>query len=577
MDQTQTTPNFVSQIVETYRAGKSHGFIVHGNVYDYVVPGVNLSDYLTKMLSNRIVVFYNRSVGFTFATPSAKKEFTRLVGLEAAQTQPVNPALAALAQSRGQSPQDGPQLPTAPEAALPLIEKFVKASEPQTAAVVIEYIETVAPNGDPATMSPADRTNLVTLARWGRDPEIENQGQFIFLVTESIDQVNDSLKAAGNKYTVIEAPYPNTVERKEFIEWYVEAKEIEPSMTSQELATMTAGLNRVHIEDIFLVASIEGQLTPAMVKARKAQIIGNEYSDVLEVMDPQGGFEVVGGLDYIKDYFTRSVITPMRQGNTRRVPMGTLMLGPAGTGKSIMATAVAKEAGLNAVKLNIGGQIASKWQGEGERKLAKALRGILNFAPTIVFIDEIDQTVSRGQGNNQQDSRIFQMLLEFMADTSHRGQVVFLAASNRPDLMDPAMRRAGRFDDKIAFLVPTPEERAAIFGVFSTKFGLGLTQVPSQAVEITEGYTGAEIEAICRKAAMLVEDYAMDPAQAAVEAAKRIKATTRDLEYMTALALAEISDLDLLPPGYKELAQEPGAVEAIIEKTAPKSRGPREF
>lgn len=571
-------PEFITQIVNNYQAGKSHGFVIHGNVYDYVVPGVSLKDYIAKMLASRCVVFYNRSEGFSFPTPSCKEQFTQATQSQT-QAEPVNPALAALTQSRGQTPG---QLPTSPDSALPLIEKFIKASQPNSAAVVIEYTETVAPNGDVSTMSPNDRTNLVTLSRWGRDPEIEAQGQFVFLVTESLDQVNDNLKTAGNKYSIVEVPYPNQAERQAFVEWYLEAKSQELAgvsieLTTQELANMTAGLNRVHIEDIFLVAMIAGQLTAQMVKSRKSQIIGNEYNDVLEVMDSQGGFETVGGLDYIKDYFTRSVINPMRQGNNRRVPMGVLMLGPAGTGKSIMATAVAKEAGINAVKLNIGGQIASKWQGEGERKLAKALSGILNFAPTIVFIDEIDQTVSRGNGTNQQDSRIFQMLLEFMAETNHRGQVVFLAASNRPDLMDAALRRAGRFDDKIAFLVPAPEERAAIFGVFSRKFGLGLTQAPAQAVEATEGYTGAEIEAICRKAATLIEDEGIEPNQAVIEASKRIKATTQQIEFMTAIALAEISDLDLLPPGYKELAQEPGAIEAIIEKTEPKTRGRREL
>lgn len=576
------TPDFINQIVTTYQAGKSHAFILHGNAYDYVVPGLNLNDYLTKMLSTRCVVFYNRSKGFSFPSPSCERQFIQAVGLNQTQ-EPDNPALSALRQVRGQSqtPQS-PALPTSPDSALPLIEKFIMTSEPGTAAVVIEYAETITPNGDIMTMSATDRTNLVTLSRWGRDPEIESRGQFIFLVTEAIDQINDSLKTAGNKYSVIEVPYPNQAERQAFIEWYLEAKAgefsgVKMELTPGELANMTAGLNRVHIEDIFLIALIEGSLTAETVKNRKNQIIGNEYGEVLEIMEPQGGFETIGGLDYIKGYFSRSVINPMRQGNTRRVPMGVLMLGPAGTGKSIMATAVAKEAGINAVKLNIGGQIASKWQGEGERKLAKALRGILNFAPTIVFIDEIDQTISRGSGNNQQDSRIFQMLLEFMAETDHRGKVVFLAASNRPDLIDPALLRAGRFDDKIAFLVPSQDERTSIFEVFNRKFGIGLTSIPTQAVESTDGYTGAEIEAICRKAATLIEDEGLTPGEAVIEASRRIKATTRAIEYMTALAINEISDLDLLPPGARELAQDTKAVEAIIENTAPKIRGAREL
>lgn len=579
---TSTSPKFASEINDLYSAGIAHAFVISGNVADYVAPGVAFESFIKAWFSSRTVVFYNRSAGFSFPTPSMEKAFRQMLSDGQPQpATPTNPALAALAQSRGQSlptgQDDGP-LPTSPEAALPLIEKAMRQAERQSMAVIVEFAETVCPNGDIATMSPADRTTLVTLSRWGRDPELEKKGHFIFLVTESAGALNDAIKAAGNKYAQIQIEYPSTSERLEYIEWWiVNAREkaaeegqqaLTLTLTTREMANLTAGLNRTHIEDIFLRGQLEGQLTPEMIKDRKRAIIASEFGDVLEVLEPKGGFELVGGLDYIKEYFVKSVINPMRQGEAARVPMGVLMLGPAGTGKSIMAASVAYEARINAVKLNLGGQIASKWQGEGERKLAKALDGISNFAPTLVFIDEIDQVTGRGSGDNQQDSRIFQMLMEYMSDTNHRGQVVFLAASNRPDLIDPAMRRAGRFDDKIAFLVPTSEERAAIFQVFAKKYSLPLDEVPSQAVELTEGYTGAELEGIARKAYTVYTDQAVEPEDALVIACRKIKPTTQSIQFMTNLALAEISDADLIPPAYQGLWQDSDALQAQISEQA---------
>lgn len=237
------------------------------------------------------------------------------------------------------------------------------------------------------------------------------------------------------------------------------------------------------------------------------------------------------------------------------------------TGKSIMAEAVAQEAGVNAVRLRIGGQIASKWQGEGERNLEKALRAIEGLAPTIVFIDEIDQAISRGNGGgNEQNQRIFQRLLEFMSDTGHRGDIVFLAATNRPDLMDAALRRPGRFDKKIPFLVPDADERKAIFEVMARRYlGQGC-EVSEDTIEATEGWTGAEIEAVAVKAAELVEDENLDGCEAINQAVGRLSPSTADIELMTYLAVSETNDSDLLPPRYKELLKNRTELDQKIEQ-----------
>ena len=238
------------------------------------------------------------------------------------------------------------------------------------------------------------------------------------------------------------------------------------------------------------------------------------------------------------------------------------MTGPAGTGKSIMAEAVAKEAGINAVRLRIGGQIASRWQGEGERNLEKALRAIVGLAPTIVFIEEIDQAMKRGSDgdSNQQDQRIFQRLLEFMADTSHRGEIVFLATTNRPDLMDAALRRPGRFDKKVPFLISSRDERDAIFRVMARRYLGQEVEAPDEVLDSTEGWTGAEIEATVVKAAEIVEDENVEATWALSQATQRLSPSTADIQLMTLLAVAECNDRDLLPPRYREMLDDRAAL-----------------
>jgi transitional endoplasmic reticulum ATPase len=249
-----------------------------------------------------------------------------------------------------------------------------------------------------------------------------------------------------------------------------------------------------------------------------------------------------------------------------------LLLGPSGTGKTAIVEALAHASGINCVRLKIGGKIASKWQGEGERNLARALQCIDTLQPVIVVIDEIDQAMNRGGGgDNAQERRIFQMLLEYMSNCGNRGRVLFIGLTNRPDLMDAALKRPGRFDKKVPCLVPDEAERGAIFDVMFRKYevetaGLDL----GLAAARTGGYTGAEIEAVVVKAYEVAQDDGREVLERALDA---IRPSTADIELMTLLALREVSDLDLLPPRYRERLDDRAGLETEVEEKL--SRAPR--
>lgn len=574
-------PIWVEKMLDLYQSGVAHAFIIHFNVNDYASPinPINSIEYLTRIFASReIVVVYSLDKGIEFASDEQKKEALDLLKVDQKSNDPMLAALQSIDSS------EPTELPSNPAAALPILDKLligekkVKVNdkikiEKKKTAIIIDGAELIIPPSDLATMSPADRAALATIRRWGRDSQYIDAGNPIFLITNNLSAIHPELRAASSRFETLEVPLPDSPTRALFVEKWLDERENKidkNGLTIQGIANATAGLSLLHIEDTLLRADSRGKLTNDLIWSRKESIIRSEFGDVLEVIEPRMSFDDIGGLEMIKNFFQRSVINPIREGRKQRVPMGILMTGPAGTGKSIMAEAVATESQVNAVKLRIGGQIASKWQGEGERNLEKALTAIRGLAPSIVFIDEIDQAMGRGSGSggNQQDQRIFQRLLEFMSDESHRGEVVFLAATNRPDLMDAALKRPGRFDKKIPFPVPDIFERKAIFQVMSKKFLDYDLEIGDNAeiLKETDGYTGAEIVAISVKAAELMEDFELSPDDALRKAVSKISASTSDIEFMTMLAIQECNDRDLLPAKYQDMFDDRTELESKIEQ-----------
>lgn len=559
-----------------FRSRVANAFIMYGNVRDYVMVDAvstgRLIEFLPAYFAKRdIIVVYDRANGIQFPRVADRQRFIELVGTGAPA---MDPAFAAVLGSA----QGNDELPTDPAVALPLLGKLLRSAEAKS-VVIIDYAEALLPATDMATMPPADKVSLIALTQWGTDREIMVAENIAILVTAEVFSLHPMIRSASSGWHMYEFPIPALESRREFVDWYLgENIPFDTDLTPAQIANATAGLALVHIEDIFLRASLEGSLTYEMIRERKRSIIAAEYGDVIEVMEPEYGFEAIGGLEHVKGYFAKSVVRPMREGNKNRCPMGVLLTGPAGTGKSAMAVAVARESGINAVKLQIGGKIASMWQGQGERNLEKALTAILALAPTIVFVDEIDQAISRGDGNgsNQQDSRIFQRLMEFMAETTHRGEVVFLAATNRPDRMDAALRRPGRFDKKIPFLVPNGDERRAIFAVMTRRYcaeTLAAENIPAAVIAATEGWTGAEIEMACIKANELMYDEGWGTSVALVAAVERVTPSTADIEFMTNIAILECNDADLLPPAYRARLADRKGLEAAAAAQMPTRRG----
>ena len=301
-------------------SGSTQAIILHLNTRDYALPGKFLVPFLTGRLATRdIVAIYNRSSGIRFPIPTMEQKAKDLLGLDR-PSQPANPAFAALAAVTGNQAVSGASpafdWPKAPAAALALLEKLMLADARVT--VILEYAETLLPATDLPMMSPDDRNLLVTLLRWGTDPTLNAAGNFAFLLVQNLTDLHPALRAGSSGYYAIEVPLPDRAARQNFIEWYLETQPIPSEIEPQQCANITAGLGLIHIENILLKASLAGSLTRDLVRNEKNQMIAQEYAGLVEVVDSTSGFNIVDGMDQIKDWSATEIIRP----GTRKSPAG---------------------------------------------------------------------------------------------------------------------------------------------------------------------------------------------------------------------------------------------------------------
>ena len=259
---------------------------------------------------------------------------------------------------------------------------------------------------------------------------------------------------------------------------------------------------------------------------------------LLEV--PNVHWEDIGGLENVKEELREAVEWPLKypeafMGLGITPPKGILLYGPPGTGKTLLAKAVANESEANFIAIK-GPEVLSKWVGESEKNLREIFRKARQAAPTVIFIDEIDAIAPRrGTDVNRVTDRLINQLLTEMDGIQENSGVVVIAATNRPDIIDPALLRPGRFDRLI--LVPAPDEKARleIFKVHTRNVPLAEDVKLEELAKKTEGYTGADIAAVVREAAMLamrrgLQEGVIRPGMKADEIRQRVKVTMKDFE-----------------------------------------------
>lgn len=224
-------------------------------------------------------------------------------------------------------------------------------------------------------------------------------------------------------------------------------------------------------------------------------------------MSPGIMYEDIGGLKDEIDAIREMIETPVKHPEVFqklgiKPPKGVMLYGPPGTGKTLLAKAVASETDAQFISLN-GPEIMSKYYGQSEENLREVFKNAQEHTPSIIFIDEIDAIApNREEVHGEVEKRIVSQLLTLMDGLESRGEVVVIAATNRPDSIDPALRRPGRFDREIEIGVPDRNGRKEVLQIHTRGMPLADDVNLDHLADITYGYTGADIESICKEAAM---------------------------------------------------------------------------
>jgi transitional endoplasmic reticulum ATPase len=569
-------PLFWTRVAQAFKETVAHAFALHGaGVHDYADGEIDVLPWLDRVLVQAgfdLVIHYDLAQGITFALPAQKKLFADLLGLAGGAPAALPPQLRTFAP---QPQSDGEiALPRTPDAAFPLLARALDlVGQERKVALIFPFAADLFPaSGIAGASSVQDRTLSEFALTWARNPLWRGSATapLIFFVTPSLTSLAQALRDAVYP---VELQAPDAAARLTFIEERLAANPdvtLAEGMTPRRLAALTAGLLKVHIMDVIVQARLNSEpLTADLVNARKRDIMTAQFSGVLETKEASGSLDDVAGLEYLKQFLTSEVVEPMKSGDTGGVPMGILLAGPPGTGKSYLAEKLAASAGVNFVDFRLA-NILGGIVGESERNLERALQGIRSLTPCIVFVDEIDQAFRRSEGfdGNSVNRNLFGRLLNVMADTANRGKVVWLAATNRPDLLDAAMLRSGRFDAIVAVLPPDAhDERVAMFQAMARKNGIRLaedleqtTSLDSAAVNAS-GYTGADIERVVIKAGSVARKAGHDGVTAwdLGHALQAVRINARDRDAQIATALAVVNDLDLLPPSYRALAEQQAA------------------
>jgi transitional endoplasmic reticulum ATPase len=406
-----------------------------------------------------------------------------------------------------------------------LRKKFQEAEESLPAIIFIDEIDSIAPKRDDVKGEVERRVvaQLLTLM-----DGLEEKGRLIVIAaTNRVDHIDAALRRPGRFDREIEIGVPDGASRIEILQVHTRNMPLHKNVNLELLSDMTHGFVgadlaalsregamkalRRYLPDIDLDKPIEAKVL------QKIEVRMEDFKEALKEIEPSTMREVlmeiprvkweeIGGLNEVKQKLIETVEWPLTDPAAFKnigiqPPRGVLLFGPPGTGKTLLAKAVATETKANFISIK-GPEVLSKWVGESEKAVREIFKKARQVAPCIIFLDEIDALAPRrsSMADNHFSERLVNQLLTSMDGIEDTEGVIVLAATNRPDILDHALLRSGRFDRMILVGAPDRKERLAIFKVHTRSMPLDKDVNLEDLASRTEGYTGADIEGICREA-----------------------------------------------------------------------------
>lgn len=559
-------PDWAEEFARKYLSRTINQFVLHGNVHD-VVPlkkksktdFVRLKSFLSEEFfgARDYVIFYDRSSGIYFRDKKSRKDF--------------NQALAGRDSLLGTEYAD--KLPKDPVRVFSLLEQYfrVRIDSNKSIALIIDYAETIVPMNEAGATGTEDRTSMVYLSRWAHDPMFLAADFTTVLITENLADVNKTL--VQNPYTdSIRIDIPNQDQREEFItdEMGEEKFQTLSDVGKTVVAQQTAGLNFINIRSILSNArENKEKITHHRLSEAKKELIESEAYGLLEFVETDYTLDNVAGHTKVKEHL-RQAVRALKNGRRDVLPMGYLVCGPVGTGKTFLVTCFSNEVGIPMVKLK---NFRSQWQGVTEGNLEKILNLLKAMAPVAVMIDEADAYLGDrdASGDSGVSSRVFSQIATFMSDTRNRGRILWFLMTARPDLMPVDLKRQGRAEEHLALFAPhTKDERLELFKAMKKKTGLELTEeyIPKVIEQGLKSFSGADMEAALTRAKFRAAAHGQEkvtPEILDIALNDFLPPTyPEEIELQTLSAVIECTSKELLPERYREMDR--GEILAKIEE-----------
>jgi len=412
-----------------------------------------------------------------------------------------------------------------------LREVFEDAEKNAPSIVFIDELDAIAPKREEVAGEVERRVVAQLLSLMDG---LKARGKVVVIGATNRPQALDpALRRPGRFDREIVIGVPDRDGRKEVLQIHTRGMPLAKEVDLDALANVTHGFVGADLEAICKEAAmstlrrilpeikLEEKVIPSEV-LEKLQVTKEDFDNALKMVEPSAMREVlvevpnvhwsdIGGLEEVKQELQEAVEWPIKQPELfKRMgiepPRGILLYGPPGTGKTLLARAVATESEANFIAVK-GPEMLSKWVGESERAVRETFRKARMVAPAIIFFDEIDAVVpmrGSGIGDSHVTERVISQLLTELDGLEKLENVVVIAATNRPDLIDSALLRPGRFDRLV--LVPAPDKKARleIFKIHTKGMPLAKDVDLEALAAETEGYAGSDITGLCREAAMLV-------------------------------------------------------------------------
>jgi SpoVK/Ycf46/Vps4 family AAA+-type ATPase len=579
-------PKWANEMAEVFKSGSVSQFIIHGNLGDWVPNGLganqspflSLREYLAKVMFERfeVVIVYDRGKGIRIQKGSEVfQQFLKV--FDDFHRTGFSQGANAPATDPGKVLEFSNLLPKEPRRALELIDRFIRNGlhrtkigadgkyllDPTRIAVIVDYANYLLPRTEPAYTSPEMVEVIIKVLDWASDPVINSAYIATCLLAENLMDMNRQV-VENPRAAKIRIDLPNAAEVKAYVDAvtaeiadFSDVCDVDRESLSQKLE----GLSRIDIQNLIQRAvKNKRRITMGYLKTMKKELIEKSAGGRIEFVESTRSLDDVAGHKEAKEWMRQDALL-MKRGRLKALPMGYLINGRIGTGKTYLVECFAGEAGVPCVELK---NFRERWVGASEGNLEAIFKILHAMGQVVVFVDEADQMAGKrggGDGDSGLSGRIYGMLAREMADTRNRGRIFWIFATSRPDFLEVDLKRIGRLDVHIPLFSPQTQEcKKELFMSLAkkNKIELKLEDIPDFPESLDVG--GNEMEGMLIRASRIYEVQDDDkPKRPMADIVKEVLQNFRPmahaerLELMDLVAVLECTDERFLPERFAKM------------------------